>query len=96
MLIQNEQLAARILDEATSGLPGYYVFDVVTSNFTALDRASRSDYRLVCVAEETSCAHRPSTLDGRTAACILRRVRKRSTLSMVLMGICVPSVERRL
>lgn len=80
-----KQLAAEILHEAASRLPGWYVFDVVTSNFTALDRASRSDYRLVCVAEESSAgSHHPnSTLDGRKAAGILRSVRN---------GLCSPLV----
>lgn len=61
---------AEILHETTETLPGSYVFDVVTSNFKALERVSRSEYRLVCFAEDTS-----SALDGHTAATVLRRVR---------------------
>lgn len=64
------QLVAEILHETTETLPGSYVFDVVTSNFKALERVSRSEYRLVCFAEDSS-----SALDGHKAATILRRVR---------------------
>ncbi|CBN77821.1 hypothetical protein Esi_0074_0008 [Ectocarpus siliculosus] len=49
-------------------LPGSYVFDVVTNNFGALERVSRSKYRLVCVAQESR-----SALDGRRVAMVIRR-----------------------
>lgn len=60
---------AEILHQTTDCLPGMYVFDVVTTNFGALERVSRTSYRLVCVAEDAS-----SALDGRSAANILRQV----------------------
>lgn len=62
---------AEILHDITETLPGSYVFDVVTSNFKALERVSRSEYRLVCFAEDSG-----SALDGRKAATVFRRVRK--------------------
>lgn len=54
----------------TDPLPGRYVFDVVDNNSAALEKASRTTYRSVWVAEE-----RGSALDGRLAADILRAVR---------------------
>ena len=61
---------AEILHKITDELPGQYVFDVVTNNLGALERVSRTAYRLVCVAEDSK-----SALDGRSAATILRQVR---------------------
>lgn len=54
----------------TDPLPGRYVFDVVDNNSAALEKASRTTYRSVWVAEEQG-----SALDGRLAADILRAVR---------------------
>lgn len=61
---------AETLHKTTEMLPGSYVFDVVTNNFGALERVSRSKYRLVCVAQESR-----SALDGRRVATVIRRVR---------------------
>lgn len=69
MTMRSEQLVSEILHKTTESLPALYVFDVVTNNFSALDRVSRSAYRLVCLAEDAS-----SALDGRSAADILRQV----------------------
>lgn len=69
LLVRTSQLVAEILQEATDILPAPYVFDVVDSNFNALDRVSRTAYRLVCLAEDST-----SALDGRSAANILRQV----------------------
>lgn len=69
LALGTRQLVARILQETTEILPSPYLFDVVNSNFSALDRVSRTAYRLVCIAEEAT-----STLDGRSAANILRQV----------------------
>ncbi|CAN0022390.1 unnamed protein product [Scytosiphon promiscuus] len=75
------QLVGEILHETTTRLPGSYVFDVVRSNFGALERVSRSEYRLVCVAEDSK-----SALHGRMAAKLLRRSCPDLSVTLVLDG----------